>query len=393
MRKRLLALIMTVLLAAGFSLPASAISDLKFSETCKSKTSRAVTLYVWNKEEQKLYESITLSAGAYLRNLGSDDVTAANSGMAHIVCSPYDNDDDLRYGYIESSAIRSATRTVTLESGRTVSVPEALTKSRSRLEYYLELEYQEKAASDKVTDEDGKESEIGEDDDDGGSSDPSGDAAWAAGVAKAQKANGYSTPTVWTDENGTEHAADVIGLGVAVSQIRVAGEKMTVPTSELSWETTAPDNKVIAVVKNNKSGYTKLRAKKNKKSLIMDRCAPTSVVRVIATGNTWTKVDYNGLRGYVLTSALTFFDNAPKEYKTGVISFRGRTSGSKNTINVRAGAKNTSRILADYPVGTPVAIFETSGKWTCIDVDGFHCWILTEYLTEDPAQDEAGPAE
>ncbi|MCQ2457176.1 MAG: hypothetical protein MJ142_00405 [Clostridia bacterium] len=387
MRKRILALIMAVFLAAGFSITASAITDLRFSETCKSKTSRSVTLYVWDKETQTLNPTITLNAGTYLRKLGDDDVTAAKSGMAHILCSPFDIDDDLRYGYIESSAIRSATRTVTLESGKQVSVPEALTKSKERLDYYLELEYHEKSASDKVTDEDGKESVIGEDDESdnpsGSDQQEDGDARWAAGVAKAQKANGYSTPTVWTDENGDEHPVDVIGLGIAVSQIRVDGEKKIVPTSELSWETTAPDDKVLAVVKNNKGGYAKLRAKKNSKSLIMDRCVSTSVMRVIATGKTWTKVDYNGLRGFVYTSSLTFFDNGPKEYKSGKISFRGRTSGSKNTINVRAGAKNTSRILKDYPVGTPVAIFETSGKWSCIDIDSYHCWVLTEYLTED----------
>lgn len=376
---------LTVMLVAVLAISADAVDSLKFSQTCKYKTNSSVTMYVWadtmNNGAGGLAESIPLAAGTYIRYLSNDDVCANNPGLAHIICSPNNSDEDLRYGYIKSSAISAAMASVTLQSGNVVKVPEALLKSKSALDYYLDMEYGETSGSEKTyTDENGTEQEIGEEKEYNESSGLTRE-EWEARMAKAKAANGSTTGTVYTDPEGNVHPADLISLGLGMSTVKVEGEKIQVATSQLSWDTNAPEDKVLAVVSANKQGYATLRSKKSKSAFVMNHCITCSLVRVISYGKTWCLVDYQGLRGYVLTGALSFFSNEAKEYQTGCISFRGKTSGSKNTVHTRAAAKSSARTLGEYAVGTPIAVFDNDGKWCEIDIDGFHCYVLSEFVT------------
>ena len=206
---------------------------------------------------------------------------------------------------------------------------------------------------------------------------------WKARMEKAIQANGSSTGTIYVDENGEAFPVEVSYVGLGRSEILLDGEAMMVPTSSLIWESEAPPEKRLAVVTTERQSYITMRAKMSKKAFVMERCDKCRVVRVIATGNTWTMVDDNGLRGYVLTSGLTFYPNDPREdYTTGVITFRGKTT-SRNMIHVRASNKNGARQLAEFACGTPLTIFEYDEKWCEIDVGGWHCYIMSEFVTFD----------
>ena len=80
-----------------------------------------------------------------------------------------------------------------------------------------------------------------------------------------------------------------------------------------------------------------------------------------------------------LTSSLEFYPNMIRSFETGLVAIEGRTVG-KSPINVRAKPKNGSRILGSYVVGTPLTIFSRDDQWCEVDVEGSHCYILTEYV-------------
>lgn len=207
---------------------------------------------------------------------------------------------------------------------------------------------------------------------------------WAARWAKYTAANGSTTGTVYMDENGNVFPAEIVTMGLGRSTITVDGREMIVPTSSLKWDTEAPDDKVLAVVTPEKQSYLTIRAKKSQKSFVLGHSDKCRVLRVIGTGKTWTFVDDNGIRGYVMTSGLTFYDNSPREYAAGIITVKGKTP-SGNTVHVRSINKNNSRQIAEYPVGTPVTVFAQDDKWSEIDVEGWHCYILSEFVTlEEP---------
>ena len=199
---------------------------------------------------------------------------------------------------------------------------------------------------------------------------------WAAGMAKAASVNGAYTPTFYTDAEGNELEVPVAYMGLGRSMITLNGEKVLVDTSSLRWETEAPENKVIAVVKQN--GYAKLHSKKDSKSLVMDKVPTGQILRVINTGKRWTFVDYKGLRGYVATNYLTFYANEKKEYQSGVIATRaGKTKG---TVTVHVRNKPNGKQQEEYKIGTPVTVLGIEGDWAQVEVEGHSCYLKKEFI-------------
>ena len=205
-------------------------------------------------------------------------------------------------------------------------------------------------------------------------------AEWEARMAKAAARLGSTTGVAYVDGDGTAYPASIVKLGLGRSTITIGEEAFLVPTSSLVWDTEAPEDQKLAVVATTKQTYATLRAKKSQKAFVMGHCDKCTVLLVISVGKTWTMVDDNGLRGYVLTSTLAFYDNQPKEYVPGIITVKGKTPRG-NTVHVRSSNKNTARQIAEYPVGTPITVFNQEGKWSEIDVEGLHCFILSEFVT------------
>ena len=203
---------------------------------------------------------------------------------------------------------------------------------------------------------------------------------WAARWTKYVAANGTTTGTVYMDDAGNIFPAEIVYLGLGRSTVRVDGQELLVPTSSLRWDTEAPEDKVLAVSMPSSQSYLTIRAKKSKKSFVLGHCEKCTVVRVIGTGKTWTMIDDNGVRGYVLTSGLDFHDNSPKTFAAGMITVKGKTP-SGNYVHVRSVTGNKSRQIAEYSVGTPVAVFAQDEKWTEIDVGGLHCYIQNQFVT------------
>ena len=204
-------------------------------------------------------------------------------------------------------------------------------------------------------------------------------AEWEARMKKALEKNGAYTETYYFGPEKDPIPVNVVYIGLARSMIEISGQQLMVNTCDLAWSTEAPANQVLAVVDANRVGYAALRANTSVKSFILDHCTTGKVVRVLSTGKNWTKVDYEGMRGYVLTSSLEFYPNMIRSFETGLVAIEGRTVG-KSPINVRAKPKNGSRILGSYVVGTPLTIFSRDDQWCEVDVEGSHCYILTEYV-------------
>lgn len=211
-----------------------------------------------------------------------------------------------------------------------------------------------------------------------------GDEAWAKGMAIAARKNGTYTPTAYHLGDNKWTRVEVVYMGLARSLVILDGETMFVNTCDLSWETEAPDNQVLAVVKSKSAArlfVSPLSSNKKKKVAIIDRCPPGFVMRVIKTQGSWTMVDYKGLRGYVQTSSLSLCANEPRAYRTGWVATKsGHTTGT-STVHVRNDPKEPQQ--EEYPVGTPVTILDEDEKWCHIEVEGHMCYILREFVLHD----------
>ena len=171
------------------------------------------------------------------------------------------------------------------------------------------------------------------------------EAEWAARLAKANAKLGVTTGVAYIDVNGDPHPATIETLGLGRSTIVVDGTRMLVPTASIVWDTEAPEDKVLAVVTTTKQTYATMRAKKSQKAFVMGHAEKCTVLLVISTGKTWTLIDNQGVRGYVLTSTLTFYDNKPRQYAAGIITVKGKATTKGSTVHVRSSKSNKARIL------------------------------------------------
>ncbi len=205
---------------------------------------------------------------------------------------------------------------------------------------------------------------------------------WTALLAGVAAKNGTETPTVWTDPStGEAHSVQVKYMGVGRSMVVVNGQNTLVNTVDLKWETTAPEDKVLAAVSAPKLGYAWLRkdASSSMKNPKIQQIRTDTVLRVIGTGKNWTLVDCGGLRGYVLTSALEFFRNDHTDFDPGVVSVKGRTKGN-DTVHARSRDRGR-RDLGEYKIGTPITVFDIIDEWAEVDICGWHGMILSKYVT------------
>ena len=205
---------------------------------------------------------------------------------------------------------------------------------------------------------------------------------WEDLLNRSDARNGSYTATFYTDPvSGAVSEVQVVYMGIGRSMIMLNGQQTLVSTVNLNWATEAPEDKVLAVINTPKNGYAWLRMKPNTKitTAKIEQCRLDKVVRVISTGKRWTFIDYDGRRGYVQTSSLEFFANDHTDFQAGLISVKGKTSG-RETCNIRS-RDDKHRVLADYPQGTPVTVFDVIEDFAQIDVCGWHCTINTKYLT------------
>ena len=205
---------------------------------------------------------------------------------------------------------------------------------------------------------------------------------WQARMDSIADRNGRVTETFYRKSENEMIPVNVVYVGLVRSMVHLNGKEQLVDTCDLVWESEAPAEQLLAVINAPKNGQAKMRAKTSAKSTVLDTCRTNRVVRVLKVGKTWAFVDHNGLRGYIQNTSLTFYPNERYEYETGYISVKGKTPKGE-TVYIRSAPKNNSRHLEQYPVATPLTIVSSDGNWTEIDVEGWHCYILSKYVSRN----------
>ena len=376
-----------IIAAAVLCMAANAFAiELTWNQSCMRKTAQATTLYVQIDGEETLTAANTLPAGTYIRTTGQS--LEGKTGISYSA-----NNRDPLYGYIDGSVIVSAAQSVTLPSGTTVTVSEALVRSRQALNLWLDMEYGETLGDSRTyTDENGVEHDIGDEAAAGNEQQLAGDMAYFNAMHNAFVKNGGTTPTVYTEDDGTETPVEVVYMGLARSMVVLNGEKQLVETWRLSWETTAPADQVLAIVQPPRdSGDVKFHAGKSSKSMNLSKVLTNRVVRVISTGKSWTLVDIDDPsmpRGYIATPYLEFYPKLPLAYRSAKLSVFGKTRGS-DPVWIRAEDNANGRRIIQFDLGQPLTVYCQNDRWSEVDVGGFHAFILSEFVTLDEITAEA----
>ncbi len=111
----------------------------------------------------------------------------------------------------------------------------------------------------------------------------------------------------------------------------------------------------------------------------------TQVV-VTETGSTWSRVEVNGIGGYIMTRYLTFTKpEATATPRPEATTITGTTmyitSSNGSPVRVRSTASTSGQILTSLPVGTKVTAYQKQNNWTWITDQTVEGWIMTRYLS------------
>lgn len=379
MKKYIMGLITFVMLLF-MATAASAMTQVEWNQQCRYKMAGQATLYdcfftepddtATSTDLSYTFEAFgTLASGTYISVIGEE--IQGKREIAYFSAA-----EGVQYGFVDVGQYVSATVKVTGTNGVKYTIPELCWQNPDAVRAVLGGKYSAEELQALI---------------DGMMSSDKAEAGDSGRNFSAAVSIGNVT-FLWTDESGEEQPVAMKRLGLVNSVIVLNGEEMTVPTSELKWEADVKPEQAMATIYAPKSGASSLRAKSSSKGKVITKCKTNRIVLVLKSGKNYSKVYYDGMVGYVLTSALRFYPvggvqeaeagDGASEIRSGWISFRGKLK-SRNTINIRMNGKNGSRILGDYIAGTPVTVFSQSGKWSEIEVDGYRAFILSEYVTLD----------
>lgn len=181
----------------------------------------------------------------------------------------------------------------------------------------------------------------------------------------------------------SEETVKMVQAGSAQCQVEIQGEKKWVPAGDVTFPSTAPEERRFAVIHAPKTGKATLRKKASASSAMVKNCKAGRVALVLEEGKTFTKVLYKDAVGYVRSDALRFV-SAVKEGSKALLAYNGRTNGS-TTINIRL--TEGGRIIGDFFTGTEVTVIRPGEKWTEIEVQGHRGYVMNKYLLMEAGEE------
>ncbi|MBQ9307099.1 MAG: hypothetical protein IJ229_04155 [Clostridia bacterium] len=185
------------------------------------------------------------------------------------------------------------------------------------------------------------------------------------------------------DDSGNLVLVTIKELGLARSTIIYNGQEYVVETSRLTWNTNATEKERLAIVYAPKTGKASLRKTAKTSSAVLQKMNAGTIVRVFDVGSNMTGIYTGDTAGYMLNSTLTFV-GTESSYTTGKLSYQGSLTNT-HRINFYTQAKEASRKIGGVHAGDSVVIFQETGTWTEVDLDGAHGWILSKFVTKDEA--------
>ena len=352
---------------------ALAMTQEEWNKQCKWKTNRSTPVYRIVSQRETgpdedpdagyVFDEVgTLPAGTYLgsRMHGVGD----KSEMGAMVGGSIVN------YYVPSSAISSATRSIKMPDGRKITIPELAYGDDNAVRAFLADQYSAEEIDDIL-----KAMHSG------GSSGKSGNSTGkSSGNTKKTGNTGASQPepTVWEvvliKDQGTEKVS-LVTLGTANSEIETGNEKSTVPTAQLRFENRTDTDPIVASVLTKKTGFVTVRNEANENAASLGRIPDGMIVGVIEQGETFTKVSYKGITGYVVTRGLEFHDPTQTPIGVGQLYQKG-----KKETSIFLQPKQDAKWLAKWSQGESVTVVAEEGRYYAVEKDGFYGWLKKDYV-------------
>lgn len=182
-------------------------------------------------------------------------------------------------------------------------------------------------------------------------------------------------------------------LGSYQTDLRLSGDIVTVPSSELSWESSVEPR--FGYIYAPKLGAVNMRLGPRSKASVVTKAYTGRIVRIFDQQGDYTGVIYNGKAGYVMNASVRIVEHPESPVATATLSYKGRTRGTTK-ITMRIAGNQGSRPVTGLRPRMAVTVYHLGESWSEVEVNGWHGWVLTEHLVDvqrlSPPETEA-PAE
>ena len=146
------------------------------------------------------------------------------------------------------------------------------------------------------------------------------------------------------------------------------------------------------------SGSLNLRAAARNTARVLRTVPQYDYVTVLAWDSVWCRVAYAGTTGYAMRAFLTPRNSLPAVSPTAApiptanpAVLTARVNTGKGSLNLRAAARDTARVLTTIPLGATVQVKQFGADW-CQVVYGSHTgYVMTGFLAFDGGLPTASP--
>ena len=366
--KKLFCIVSFLLVMTMLPVVAFAQTQEEWNLSCRSKTSRSTTVYKIGTENEV---QETIPANTYVKIYDS-----TGNDMKKI---RYMIGGQVRTGKVYSSNLVSVVSSYRGDSGYADDVHELDPNHDEILQQNEVITIAESLLQNGSADYSGLTFELPDS--------PAAQAAQATAGRSTSSKRTESTESENSSINGQNTKVDQSGVQVTLEQIGTTTSKVSyqgtvseVPTAALTFSENVPEGKEIAVVYAPRTGKASLRKKASTSSDVIKKCKAGTIVSVLEYGKKFCKINYDGSVGYILTSCLQFHSPNEQPVGYGVLSYKGKTTGS-TTINIRNDADGDSAKITEWKTGTEVMIFGEESGWFEIEANGMRGYVMDDFIT------------
>lgn len=177
----------------------------------------------------------------------------------------------------------------------------------------------------------------------------------------------------------TGEEARVVSLGSYTCQVLVDGEEITVPSSDVVFNSKQSDKEQLALIYAPRTGKVTMRATASTKGKNLGQLSAGTVVGVIEQGESFSKCVVDNKAVYILNSCLDYEHCVQHEEPGyGTLSL---PKGNDGTVRVRAEASTKGLELTKWATGTEIQIIDVLDEWYEVEADGLRGFVMADYVT------------
>lgn len=200
--------------------------------------------------------------------------------------------------------------------------------------------------------------------------------------------NGVSGYVMTAYLSFAQGAATAVPVYPTTAPVYVTAAPTTLPTS-------VPSGQAIQALVVTSGGTLNLREYADASARVLLTIPNGAWLTVLDRGGAWSRVVYNGIYGYVMSSFLSFGASTPAVLLTAfptylptasptqapsVFGERAYVSTTGGSLNLRQAANSTAKVITTIPNGTELTILSRGSLWCAASYNGIPGYVMTSFL-------------